>query len=323
MTWLITGGAGYIGAHVAESLIRENHKLIIVDSLCNSKLNRVQYLKSISNSKQLKFHIADIRDLDKMAEIFREQKIRGVIHLAGLKSIEESVNNPELYNAVNNVGTLQLFRLAGEFRVEKFIFSSTAAVYTNTEERKGHKETESLNPQSPYGVSKLNAEESIQSLSETLGIETLIFRYFNVIGASCAELKDESTDNLVPRTIARIIDGIPPEIYGNKYSSEDGTAVRDYIDVRDIASAHLRAIEMVEKWPAVLNLGTGNGQSVLQVVNTIMDLMGEEFKVSIQAPRVGDAPIAYADASLAREVLNFSPRFNLIESLNSIIPGTK
>jgi UDP-glucose 4-epimerase len=323
MTWLITGGAGYIGAHVAEVLIRQNYKLVIVDSLFNSNLERVHYLESIANPEQLEFHVLDIRDLVSMAEIFSEQKIEGVIHLAGLKSIEESVNNPELYNEVNNIGTLELFTLAGAFQVEKFMFSSTAAVYSNIKDGKGLKETALLSPQSPYGVSKLNAEKSIQLLSKKLEIETLIFRYFNVIGASCAEMKDLSTDNLVPRTIARINDGYPPEIFGNKYPSEDGTAVRDYIDVRDIASAHLRAIELAGNWPAVLNLGTGKGQSVLQVVKTIVELMGKEFEVEIKAPRLGDIPIAYADASLALEALDFSPHFNLIDSLKSITPGTK
>ena len=321
MTWLVTGGAGYIGAHVAEVLIRHNHKLVIVDSLFNSNLDRVNYLKSISSSEQLKVHIADIRALDKMAEIFREQKIYGVIHLAGLKSVEESVNYPDLYNEVNFIGTRQLFKLAGKFQVEKFMFSSTAAVYMNTDEGEGLKETTLLNPKSPYGFSKLNAENSIQLLSEKLGMETLIFRYFNVIGTSCEELRDLSTDNLVPRTIARINDGNFPEIYGNNYPTKDGTAVRDYIDVRDIAMAHLRAIDIAGNWPAVLNLGTGNGQSVLQVVKSIMNLMGEEFKVDIKAPRLGDSAISFADTSLAREVLNFYPHYNLIDSLKSTFPG--
>lgn len=322
MTWLVTGGAGYIGAHVAEVLIRHNHKLVIVDSMLNSNLDRVNYLESISSSEQLKFHVADIRALDKMAGIFREQKIYGVIHLAGLKSIEESVINPDLYNEVNNVGTLQLFKLASEFQVEKFMFSSTAAVYMDTDEGEGLKETALLNPKSPYGFSKMNAENSIQSLSATLGMETLIFRYFNVIGTSCAAMKDQSTDNLVPRTIVRINDGNLPEIYGNNYPTVDGTAVRDYIDVRDIAIAHLRAIDITGNWPAVLNLGTGNGQTVLQVVKTIMNIMGEEFKVNIKPPRLGDSATSFADTSLAREVLNFYPHYNLIDSIKSIFPGT-
>jgi UDP-glucose 4-epimerase len=319
VSWLITGGAGYIGSHVAQHFMSNKQDVVVVDSLINSTKTRIDFLESTFGSLRFSFCKMDIRDTFGINTLMREQNFDGVIHLAALKSVEDSFRREHLYNEINAKGTSELLDLAVANNIEKFIFSSTAAVYGFTHTPKGLSEISPTLPISPYGASKLQAEQAVTGKLNQSKIKGTSLRFFNVIGTSNRELSDTSEDNLVPALLKCLRDDTQPKIFGSDYGTQDGTAVRDFVDVRDIAKAHLLAALGAEQLPPVINIGTGQGYSVRQVISAISELTGTNLNPIVLGRREGDPPEIFAEISLAREVLKFEPEYNLTKSLQTLL----
>jgi UDP-glucose 4-epimerase len=304
---------------VAQHFLSNKQDVVVVDSLVNSTKKRINFLESTFGSLRFSFREIDIRDTVAINVLMREQDFDGVVHLAALKSVENSFKNEHLYNEINTKGTSELVDLAIANKIEKFIFSSTAAVYGYTYTPKGLSETSPTLPISPYGASKLHAEEAITGKLNQAKIKGTSLRFFNVIGASHHQLIDTSEDNLVPALLKSLRDDVQPKIFGSDYGTPDGTAVRDYVDVRDIAKAHLLAALGAEQLPPIVNIGTGQGYSVRQVISAISVLTGTNLTPIVLGRREGDPAEIFADISLAREVLKFEPEYNLLRSLQTLL----
>jgi UDP-glucose 4-epimerase len=313
--WLITGGAGYIGSHIVEEFVSARKKVIVLDSLRNGSLNRIKYLES-QFSQEIPFFKCDIRDIESLSSIFKEFKFDGVIHTAGLKSVSESVSNPEEYFEVNFRATESIIGLLRIYEVPKFIFSSTAAVYDSPKDFEPVREIDLKLPISPYGASKLAAENAVNEFLEDTKTNGTSLRFFNVIGTSSREMRDNSVDNLVPKVMERIVSNQPPMIYGTEYPTADGTCIRDFVDVRDIARAHLETANEVNKLPSAFNVGTGQGHSVLAIIQSLLKMSGTPHLEPIDAgPRPGDSPYLCANVELLRNRLNFETKYSLERSL--------
>ena len=320
-TWLITGGAGYIGSHVAELLLENNFEIVILDSLVKGRESRIQFLEE-KFKKKIPFVRMDIRNSSSIETLLRKQSVSGVVHLAALKSVNESMEFEEEYLDVNHTATKNLVKVLSNLGIKKIINSSTAAVYESPKSLVLMSEDQNLAPISPYGVSKMLAESEVRKFlmfnnNNNTGTS---LRFFNVVGSSSIELSDNSIDNLVPIVISQIEKGKPPVIFGNHYPTSDGTCIRDFVDVRDVARAHLAVMKSKNKLPLALNVGTGMGHSVLETIKIIQRCLGkEDSDISIGKPRLGDIPFACADVSLIRSVTGFQSHFTLEQSIRSII----
>lgn len=308
MTWLITGGCGYIGSHVVRAFQNAGNDIIVLDSLINGNRNRI--------SKSTKFVLGDIRDQALLDSIFQKDKIDGVIHLAALKSVSESIKNPDVYIDINTKGTETILRAATKFRVEKFIFSSTAAVY-DADKNDYVNENSEVNPVSPYGLSKLLAENYLQGFIERGEIVGTSLRFFNVAGSQTRELSETSGDNLIPRVIRMLAAGIAPEIFGTEYSTPDGTCIRDFVHVQDVARAHVLLASSKDAIPNILNVGTGEGYSVRYIVDNIQQLMKTDLAIRISPPRIGDCEKLVSDPGLFRATLGFFCDLGIQDMLKS------
>ena len=318
-TWLITGGAGYIGSHVAELLLENNYEIVILDSLVNGMESRIKFLEE-KFKKKIPFVRMDIRKSSFIETLLREQSVSGVVHLAALKSVNESMEFEEEYLDVNHTATKNLVKVLSNLGIKKIINSSTAAVYESPKSLVLMSEDQNLAPISPYGVSKMLAENEVGKFLTFNNNTGTSLRFFNVVGSSSIELSDKSIDNLVPIVINQIEKGKPPVIFGNHYPTSDGTCIRDFVDVRDVARAHLAGMESKNKLPLALNVGTGMGHSVLETIKIIQRCLGkEDSEISIGKPRLGDIPFACADVSLIRSVTGFQSHFTLEQSIRSLI----
>ena len=311
MTWLITGGAGYIGAHVVRALAAAGHATVAFDDLSTGKKSRL--------SADVPLVVGSILDRDLLASTIREYEIAGVVHLAAKKSVAESVENPELYERTNVLGTETVLAAAHAGGVRYFVNSSSAAVYGESGIARVA-ESDVAIPTSPYGATKL-AAEGIVDRYRALGMATCSLRYFNVAGSVAVELRDDSVANLFPIILRNIEAHERPKIFGNDYETPDGTCIRDYVHVRDIADAHLIAAKMLVKGelPAVMNIGTGTGSSVLEVVRTLLDLTGSSLEPEFVERRAGDIGELVADVSLARRVLGVDFTSDVREIATSLI----
>ena len=311
MTWLITGGAGYIGSHVVRALAAAGHATVVFDDLSTGKKSRVP--------AGVPLVVGSILDGDLLASTLREHGITGVVHLAAKKSVAESVENPELYELTNVVGTETVLAAAHACGVKYFVNSSSAAVYGESGIARVS-ESDVAIPASPYGATKLAAEGSVDRY-RALGMATCSLRYFNVAGSVAAELRDDSVANLFPIILRNIEENERPKIFGNDYETPDGTCIRDYVHVRDIADAHMIAAEMLVKseLPPVMNIGTGTGSSVLEVVRTLLDLTGSSLEPEFVERRAGDIGELAADVSLARKVLGVNFTSDVREIAASLI----
>lgn len=317
--WLITGGAGYIGSHIAETFLKDGMAVVAYDSLENGLRSRFDYLHK-KFSDRISFVQGDIRDLSVLESTFKNFKPAGIIHTAALKSVEKSIQQPKEYFDVNVQGTINLLQLAQLHGVKNIIFSSTAAVYGPVDEMKAVNESHPTTPGTPYGKSKLEAELEMRKYLSIAGNFGTSLRFFNVVGASSAEMMDNSRDNLVPITIEKIRRGENPKIFGDDYSTKDGTCIRDYIDVRDIAEAHLLAASAGKKLPSEMNVGSGSGTTVKDIVQIIgKQLYAENLKVETTNRRPGDFPYVMADTRLIKRELNFNTRYSITESISSQI----
>jgi len=316
--WLITGGAGYIGAHVADAFLSSGKEVVIYDSLYQGLESRINYLHR-KHGKEIPLIVADIRDTAKLNEVFATYKPHGVIHTAALKAVGESMEKPDEYFEVNCHATTKMLEIASMHGVKNFIFSSTAAVYGAPEHSNPIKEDDPKNPISPYGASKLAAEGEVNKFLSVSGNRGISLRFFNVVGTAAPELLDNSVENLVPIVVTKIRAGQSPLIFGTDYPTPDGTCIRDYVDVRDIARSHLAAADSVVKLPFAMNVGTGKGASVKEVINLVCGVAGRHGVVVTEADRrAGDSASLYADVSRILNVLEFEVLYSLKLSIESL-----
>jgi UDP-glucose 4-epimerase len=308
---LITGGAGYIGSHTAVELVAAGYEVVVLDNLCNSSEKVLQRLQIICG-KPLTFVHADARNCALVARILAEYQIGGVIHFAGLKAVGESVAKPLDYFDNNVISTLRVLQAMKKAGVNRFVFSSSATVY-GAPRRLPVKEDFPLEATNPYGRSKLMCEGILQDLSAAEPEwKIAILRYFNPVGAHASGLIGEAPhdipNNLMPY-ITQVAAGRRPRlrIFGNDYPTPDGTGVRDYIHVVDLAKGHLAALRYLEQQQKSLtvNLGSGCGLSVLQLVQAFEKATGIEIPYEYAARRPGDAAVCYSDAALAERLLNW------------------
>jgi len=317
-TWLITGGAGYVGSHVADTFLGGGHEVLIYDSLYRGLESRIKYLRS-KHRKNIPLVIGDIRDTAKFEETLAKYSPYGIVHTAALKSVEESMQKPDEYFEVNLQATRVILELARKHKIQNFIFSSTAAVYGTPDHLNPVKENDVKNPISPYGASKLAAEEAVSEFLNLPFNRGTSLRFFNAVGAGSPELMDNSTSNLIPILINRISAGEPPIVFGTDYPTLDGTCIRDYVDVRDIASAHLFLSETTKNLPLAINVGTSRGYSVKEVIRLVCNAahLDSIFPIE-QGRRSGDSAMLLADVSLMTNALGFKSKFSLEETVNSL-----
>lgn len=323
MTILVTGGTGYIGSHTVVELINNKYDVVIIDNLSNSKIDVVDKIEKITGVRP-KFYLGDVCDKDILNKIFEENKIDAVIHFAGYKAVGESVEKPLMYYRNNIDSTLSLCEVMKEHKCMNFVFSSSATVYGNPE-RLPLDEKCRLSTTNPYGTTKLFIEQILKDIciSEE-NFSVAVLRYFNPVGGHESGLLGENPNgipnNLVPY-IVKVACGELDHltIFGNDYDTEDGTGVRDYIHVVDLAKGHVNAIEYVTKNKGIdyFNLGTGRPYSVLELVNTFSKVNDVKVKYEFGPRRSGDIASCYADCSYAMKKLGWEAEHGLDDMLKS------
>jgi UDP-glucose 4-epimerase len=317
-TWLLVGGAGYIGSHVADEFLASGKDVVIYDSLYQGLESRIEYLRQKYN-KEIPLIVADIRDTAKFDEVLTTYKPYGIVHTAALKAVGESMEKPDKYFEVNFHATTKMLELISQHGIKNFIFSSTAAVYGAPDHSNPIKEDDEKNPISPYGASKLAAEGEVNKFLAIPGNHGTSLRFFNVVGTAAPELLDNSVENLVPIVINKLKAGQPPVIYGTDYPTPDGTCVRDYVDVRDIARAHLAAADSPAQLPLAMNVGTGRGGSVREVIKLVCEAAGKSDVIAQERERrAGDPAFLCADVSLIKSAIGFRSKHSLEESTNTL-----
>jgi UDP-glucose 4-epimerase len=305
---LVTGGAGYIGSHACVELLQAGHDIVVVDNLSNSSEDALQRVRHITG-RDFPFVNLDLRDRTALKEVFRTHAIDAVIHFAGLKDVGKSVEAPLAYYDNNVGGSLVLFEVMREAGVKTLVFSSSAAVYGEPASVPVHEDSP-LSPTSPYGRTKLIIEDLLRDLSASdPDWRVALLRYFNPVGAHPSGLIGENPlgtpSNLMP-CIAQAAAGLRTlDIYGNDYPTPDGTGIRDYIHVTDLAHGHIKALDKLHEAPGVLtwNLGTGRGYSVLEIVHAFEAASGKHVPCRIMPRRPGDIAACYADPDKARHDL--------------------
>jgi UDP-glucose 4-epimerase len=306
---LITGGAGYIGAHVAYELLSQGYSVRIYDDFSNGLHRRVDgRFRDVVDG--------DILDREKL--IAAMHGIDGVIHLAAKKSVEESVKDPLKYYENNVGGTLNLLAAMSVKFVKSLVFSSSAAVYSPSD-KDAIEESDPTLPLSPYGATKLLSEELISTVGSAEQISHVSLRYFNVVGSALAEFGDNSKDNLVPKVFQAIKSGKRPEIYGTNYPTPDGSCIRDYIHVQDLAKAHIAALKRCESGftSDIYNVGSGRGYSVKEMMAQIEASLGKDINPQESPPRAGDSPKLIASIEKINRELSWRPEASLKEMIDS------
>ena len=311
MSILVTGGAGFIGSHTAVELLEEGEDIVIVDNFCNSSPEVLEKIKTITG-KDFKFYEVNLLDEENLEVVFKENNIESVIHFAGLKAVGESVEKPIEYYYNNVTGTLVLLKLMRKYNCKKIVFSSSATVYGNPKSLP-IKEDFPLSTTNPYGSTKLMIEQILQDVAvANKDFSIAILRYFNPIGAHESGLIGEVPNGIPNNIMPYILKVASGEyevltVFGNDYDTEDGTGVRDYIHVVDLAKGHLKALDKIRKEAGVkiYNLGTGNGYSVLDLVTNFEKVNGVKVNYKIGARRPGDIAACYADPTKAKEELGW------------------
>lgn len=323
MSILLTGGLGYIGSHTAVELLTKGEEIIVVDNLSNSSIDVKGKIEQITN-KKFKFIKADLTDLKKTEKIFKKNNITSIIHFAGFKAVGESVQKPVMYYENNLMSTLNLLKCMKKFNVFDMVFSSSATVY-GTNQKMPLKEDFPTGATNPYGRTKLFIEEILKDFNHANPeYNFAILRYFNPIGAHESGLIGENPkgipNNLMPY-ITRVATGKLEElsIFGKDYPTPDGTGIRDYIHVSDLALGHILALDKLKEKPGVFicNLGTGKGYSVLEIVNAFNKVNGNLVKYKFVDRRPGDIAICYADVSKTKKELHFVATHTLEEMCKS------
>ena len=319
MAILVTGGAGYIGSHTCVELLQAGYEVIVIDNLVNSKEESITRIREITG-KALTFYKADLLDKQALNKIFKNKSIEAVMHFAGLKAVSESISFPLRYYHNNIAGTLTLLEIMQIHGVKKIVFSSSATVYGNPH-TVPITEDFPLSTTNPYGQTKLIIEQILSDLyySEP-DWNIAILRYFNPIGAhpsgKIGEDPNGIPNNLVPYITQVAIGKLRVlNIFGSDYETPDGTGVRDYIHVVDLAAGHIKALQKLNENPGnvVYNLGTGKGYSVLEIINTFSKVTGKEIPYRFVERRPGDVAVSYADPSKANNELGWSAKYGLEE----------
>lgn len=319
MSVLVTGGAGFIGSHTAVELLNEGKEIVIIDNFSNSKPEVLEKIHNITK-KDFKFYEMDYLDKDKLEKVFEENKIEAVLNFAGFKAVGESVEKPIEYYKNNISGALVLLETMKKYGVKKFVFSSSATVYGDPEQIPITEDCRTGGTTNPYGTSKLFIEQILKDIYiSDSSWNICILRYFNPVGAHKSGLIGEEPqgipNNLMPY-IARVALGTLKElsVFGNDYNTPDGTGVRDYIHVVDLAKGHIKALEKLEKEKQglfIYNLGTGKGYSVLDMVNAFEKVTKKSVPYTIVARRPGDIASCYADPKKAKEELDWEANLGI------------
>lgn len=322
MRVLVTGGAGYIGSHTILELLEQDHEVVVVDNLSNSSVESIKRVEKLTGKKVL-LYTFDLRDKAQITKVFTENNIDAVIHFAGLKAVGESVAKPLWYYQNNLVSTLTLCEVMENHGVRQLVFSSSATVYGDPE-TVPITETLSIHATNPYGQTKVMIEQILKDLADTnTGWQISLLRYFNPIGSHpSGEIGEDPNgipNNLVP-FIAQVAVGKREElkVFGDDYDTPDGTGVRDYIHVVDLAKGHLAALAHppVINTATAYNLGCGKGYSVLEVIQAFEKASGKSIPYQIVSRRPGDIAACYADASKAKQELNWQATLSLNDACN-------
>ena len=312
MSWLITGGAGYIGAHVVDAFRRLDEPVVVLDDLSTGARQRVAGVPLVEGS---------ILDEDLVRRTLREHEVRGIVHIAAKKQVGESVADPVKYYRENVTGSATLLAAAAECHVGSFVFSSSAATY-------GMPDTDTVTedsptrPVSPYGTTKLVGEWTVRDVAAATGMRAISLRYFNVAGAARPDLGDQGIFNLIPLVFQALSRDESPQIFGADYPTPDGTCIRDYIHVADIASAHVAALHSLTAGDAsashrILNIGRGEGSSVRDVLGVIRDVTGVDFDATVVDRRPGDPARIVAAVDRIQQELGWSARYDLRDMVSS------
>ena len=316
MTWLITGGAGYIGAHVVRAMTDAGERVVVLDDLSAGVPARLPEGVPLVRGSAL--------DGDLLTKVLAEHGATGVLHLAARKQPGESVAQPIRYYRENLGGLATLLDAVAEAGVRRFVFSSSAAVYGDPHVDLITEDTPCA-PVNPYGETKLAGEWLVRAAGRAHGIDTVCLRYFNVAGAAAPELADTGVFNIVPMVFDRLTRGEAPRIFGDDYPTPDGTCVRDYIHVADLADAHLAAVRTLAEGgiegDLTVNVGRGEGVSVRELITLIGEVTGDTRTPVVEPRRPGDPPRAVASAALASERLGWTARRSVREMVESAWQG--
>ena len=312
--WLITGGAGYIGSHVVEKLTSSGRTVAVLDDLSTGIAARISSATKINN--------ISLQDLHAVNAVFENYEVFGVIHIAAKKRVAESVERPDYYWQENVGGLQNLLTVMKAYRVKNFVFSSSAAVYGQPDLPPSESITEenSCVPINPYGATKLEGELLSRAMAESDGLKVAALRYFNVAGAGRPELGDQYIFNLVPIVFDALERGLQPVVFGDDYPTPDGSCIRDYVHVQDLADAHIATMDFVEKSEpgfTAINVGTGSGASVFEVLKVIEEVTGISIDPVLGQRREGDPAALVADVSLAKELLNWHSSRDLRDIISS------
>ncbi len=320
MTWLVTGGAGYIGSHVVAALQEARESVVVLDDFSSGDRRRISGVPVVE---------ADIRDAELVTSTLRRHSVSGVVHLAAKKRVEESVSHPLIYYHENVEGLRALLHAVTTAGVPSFVFSSSAAVYGAPDVEVVTEETPCV-PVNPYGRTKHIGEQMLADVAAATGLRTVALRYFNVAGAARPDLADRGVANLVPLVFQQLDARKPPLIFGDDYPTPDGTCVRDFIHVADVASAHVaaaRALAAGEIEALTANIGRGEGISVRQVIEEILQTTGLSVehwaRPEVRDRRAGDPPRVVGATDRARKLLRWSARYDLHDMVTSAWAGWK
>lgn len=316
---LITGAAGYIGSHTALKFLEKDNEIVIFDNLENGHIETVEALKTLGKVHFIKGDLKNKYDIDK---VFEQYDIETVLHFAAYALVEESIKNPKKYYENNVVGTLNLLNAMIENNVKKIVFSSTCATYGEAKYLPID-EKHSQNPVNPYGQTKLTVEKILKDYDKAYGLKSIILRYFNVAGCDdkirIGEWHNPET-HLIPNILKSAVDrDYKFNIYGTDYNTHDGTCIRDYVNVNDLAEAHFLACEYLEKENKsdIFNLGTENGQSVKEIFDTCQKVLNKKILVNIAEKRKGDPAKLYANSEKARFTLKWRPTHTIEDSIKT------
>ncbi|MEV0934223.1 UDP-glucose 4-epimerase GalE [Streptomyces phaeochromogenes] len=319
MTWLITGGAGYIGAHVVRAMTEAGERAVVYDDLSTGIAERVP--------DGVPLVVGSTLDGERVARALNDHAVTGVVHLAAKKQVGESVDLPLHYYRENVEGLRVLLQAVTAAAVPSFVFSSSAAVYgMPSAAREGALVTEETPcvPMSPYGETKLAGEWLVRATGRAHGLSTASLRYFNVAGAAAPELADTGVFNLIPMVFEKLTEGVPPRVFGDDYPTPDGTCVRDYIHVADLAEAHVAAARRLAAAPGTdltLNIGRGEGVSVREMIDRINEVTGHTLAPTVTPRRPGDPPRVVASADRIAAELAWKAKYDVHDMITSAWEG--
>jgi UDP-glucose 4-epimerase len=320
MTILVTGGCGYIGSHTILDLLENGYDVVSIDNNSRSNTILLEAVKKLAGREVINYKI-DLCNLEDVRKVFQQHKIDGIIHFAAYKAVDESVTVPLLYFQNNLVSQMNILQCVEEFRIPNFVFSSSCSVYGNSDEIPVTEDTPLQEPESPYGRTKRIGEDIIKDISRVSSTSFILLRYFNPAGAhptaTIGELPFGKPSNLVP-AITQFAAGKLPglSVFGTDYDTRDGSCIRDLIHVCDIAHAHTLAMKVLSERKRsggyeVLNLGTGNGVTVLEAIHAFENITGKKLNYVLSGRRAGDVVAVYANNNKARKMLNWTCKYTL------------